>query len=201
MHDSLTPWHDEIGFIPHMPGMPEAINADSFDEDVLESAVPVLVEFWTARCGPCRRLAPELLAVAEAFPGNLRVFTVDVDQELPAATRFAVHSVPQVLLFDSGAEVTRFVGITPRATLIKAVADHAQRNNNMPKIHWNDVEDIAIGLSETFPEIDPLTVRFTDLLAMIQQVPDFVGDVSESNEGKLEAVQMAWLDEYKDQQK
>ncbi|MBC8140419.1 MAG: Fe-S cluster assembly protein IscX [Armatimonadetes bacterium] len=71
----------------------------------------------------------------------------------------------------------------------------------MPKIYWNDVEDIAIGLSETFPDIDPLTVRFTDLLQMIQQVPDFAGDVSESNEGKLEAVQMAWLDEWKDQQK
>lgn len=71
----------------------------------------------------------------------------------------------------------------------------------MPKILWNDVEDIAIGLSETFPDIDPLTVRFTDLLQMIQQVPDFAGDVAESNEGKLEAVQMAWLDEWKDQHK
>lgn len=71
----------------------------------------------------------------------------------------------------------------------------------MPKILWNDVEDIAIGLSETFPDIDPLTVRFTDLLTMIQQVPDFTGDVAESNEGKLEAVQMAWLDEWKDQNK
>jgi len=71
----------------------------------------------------------------------------------------------------------------------------------MPKIYWNDVEDIAIGLSETFPDIDPLTVRFTDLLTMIQQVPDWAGDVSESNEGKLEAIQMAWLDEWKDQNK
>ncbi len=71
----------------------------------------------------------------------------------------------------------------------------------MPKIHWNDVEDIAIGLSEKYPEIDPLTVRFTDLLKMIQEVPDFAGDVAESNEGKLEAVQMAWLEEYKDLQK
>lgn len=71
----------------------------------------------------------------------------------------------------------------------------------MPKIYWNDVEDIAIGLSEKYPDIDPLTVRFTDLLKMIQEVPDFAGDVSESNEGKLESIQMAWLEEYKDQQK
>ena len=71
----------------------------------------------------------------------------------------------------------------------------------MPKIYWNDVEDIAIGLSEKYPDIDPLTVRFTDLLKMVQEVPDFAGNVAESNEGKLEAIQMAWLEEYKDQQK
>ena len=71
----------------------------------------------------------------------------------------------------------------------------------MPKIYWNDVEDIAIGLSEKYPDLDPLTVRFTDLLQMIQEVPDFAGDPAESNEGKLEAIQMAWLEEYKDMQK
>ena len=70
----------------------------------------------------------------------------------------------------------------------------------MPKIHWEDTEDIAIALSEKYPDTDPLTVRFTDLLKMISDVPDFAGEVSESNEGKLEAVQMAWLEEYKDAQ-
>ena len=71
----------------------------------------------------------------------------------------------------------------------------------MPKIMWDDVEDIAIALSEKHPDLDPLSVRFTELLAMIQQVPEFAGNVSESNEGKLERIQMAWLDEYKDQRK
>lgn len=71
----------------------------------------------------------------------------------------------------------------------------------MPKVYWEDVEDIAIALSEKYPDLDPLTVRFTDLLKMIQEVPEFAGDVAESNEGKLERVQMAWLEEYKDLQK
>lgn len=124
MSDTLAPWQNELGFIPHMPGAPEAINADSFDEDVLESPVPVIVEFWTARCGPCRRLAPELQAVAARFAGRLRVFTLDVDEELPAASRFGVHSVPAILLFVRGAEVTRFYGITDRETLAKAVAEY-----------------------------------------------------------------------------
>ncbi len=68
----------------------------------------------------------------------------------------------------------------------------------MPKIYWNDVEDIAIALSEKYPDLDPLTVRFTELLKMVAEVPDFVEDPQTSNESKLEAIQMAWLDEYKD---
>ena len=71
----------------------------------------------------------------------------------------------------------------------------------MPKIHWSDTEDIAIELSEKYPDIDPLTVRFTELLKMIAEIPDFADDPAASNEGKLEAVQMAWHEEYVDQQK
>lgn len=69
----------------------------------------------------------------------------------------------------------------------------------MPKIGWEDTEDIAIALSEKHPDTDPLTVRFTDLHRMVTtDVPDFNGDPKDSNEGKLEAIQMAWLEEYKD---
>lgn len=71
----------------------------------------------------------------------------------------------------------------------------------MPKIDWDDAEDIAIALSEKHPTLDPLTVRFTELHRMvIEEVPDFDGDPKASNEGKLEAIQMAWYDEYKDAQ-
>ena len=69
----------------------------------------------------------------------------------------------------------------------------------MPKIGWDDAEDIAIALSEKYPDTDPLTVRFTDLHKMVvRDVPDFSDDPQKSNEGKLEAIQMAWLEEYKD---
>jgi FeS assembly protein IscX len=71
----------------------------------------------------------------------------------------------------------------------------------VPKIYWSDVEDIAIALNERFPDLDPLTVRFTDLHKWITEIPDFADDVQNSSEGKLEAIQMAWLEEYKDQQK
>ncbi len=66
------------------------------------------------------------------------------------------------------------------------------------KLTWKDSEDIGIELYEKFPGIDPLTVRFTDLHGMITSLPDFSDDPKKSNEGILEAVQMAWYEEYKD---
>ena len=115
----VNPWQDEIGFIPHLPGTPEAINSDSFDEDVLECPVPVLVEFWAARCGPCRRLAPVLDAVAREYAGRVRVFTLNVDEETDAAERFGVRAIPAVLLFESGAERARLVSdYLDRAALV-----------------------------------------------------------------------------------
>ncbi len=62
---------------------------------------------------------------------------------------------------------------------------------------WSDAEDLAILLHERFPQVNPLTVRFTDLRAWVTQLPEFGDDPAASSEGKLEAIQMAWLDEYR----
>lgn len=65
---------------------------------------------------------------------------------------------------------------------------------------WNDIDEIAIQLYESRPEQDPLKVRFTDLLDWVLALPGFTGTRETSNESKLEAIQMAWLEEYKDNQ-
>jgi FeS assembly protein IscX len=68
------------------------------------------------------------------------------------------------------------------------------------EITWEDSEEIGIQLQEKFPDIDPLGVRFTDLLKYVLELDGFVGDPAKSNESKLEAIQMAWYEEYKDAQ-
>ncbi len=65
---------------------------------------------------------------------------------------------------------------------------------------WTDLDDIAIELYEKHPDVDPLQVRFTDLLDWVLELEGFTGKKEESNEAKLEAIQMAWLEEYKDNQ-
>jgi FeS assembly protein IscX len=70
----------------------------------------------------------------------------------------------------------------------------------MPGLSWDHIEDIAIGLYEAHPEVDPLTIRFTDLHKWITELPDFRDDPAASTEGKLEAIQMAWLEERQDNQ-
>ncbi len=66
----------------------------------------------------------------------------------------------------------------------------------MPKLTWDQREDIAIALYEKFPDVDPTNIRFTDLHKWITELADFDDDPKKSNEAKLEAIQMAWLEEY-----
>ncbi|MGB6876460.1 MAG: Fe-S cluster assembly protein IscX [Candidatus Acidiferrales bacterium] len=65
---------------------------------------------------------------------------------------------------------------------------------------WDNTEEIGLRLAEKFPDVDPLTVRFTDLHKWVTELDGFTGDASQSNEGKLEAIQMAWHEEYQDNQ-
>jgi FeS assembly protein IscX len=68
------------------------------------------------------------------------------------------------------------------------------------EISWNDAEEIGIQLQEKYPEIDPLTVRFTDLHQKVTELESFADDPTKSNESRLEAIQMAWYEEFKDAQ-
>ena len=70
----------------------------------------------------------------------------------------------------------------------------------MPKLNWSDLEDIALALYDKFPDQDPSYIRFTDLHKWITELDEFADDPKKSNEAKLEAIQMAWIDEYREGQ-
>jgi len=70
----------------------------------------------------------------------------------------------------------------------------------MPGLTWDHIEDIALSLYDAHPDVDPLKVRYTDMHKWITELPNFKDDPMASTEGKLEAVQMAWLEEYRDHQ-
>ena len=94
-----------------------ADDRNSFETEVLQSTVPVVVDFWAAWCGPCRLVAPELEALAEAHGDALKVVKVDVDANFAVAERYGIRGVPTIALFRDGQLVAESVGAKPRQAI------------------------------------------------------------------------------------
>ena len=94
------------GFLRHAPGGPEAINSASFDDDIADNTRTYVIEFWSAGCAACERIAG-VLEQALSGSTNVTIYTVNVDEEADLAVRCEVRSLPAVLVFRSGVEVYR----------------------------------------------------------------------------------------------
>lgn len=107
-----------------MAGKAKALTGAEFEAAVLQSEQPVLVDFGASWCGPCRKIAPEVDAVAEQYEGRARVFTVDVDQEPDLAARYGVQGLPTLLVFKGGRPVSQIVGLVPRSEIALKLGVH-----------------------------------------------------------------------------
>jgi thioredoxin 1 len=96
---------------------PIAIDDNNFDQTVLKSTTPVLVDFWAPWCRPCLMLAPVLDELVEYYSGKITFAKLDVDQNPKTASRYSIMSIPTLLLFKNGEPVSHLVGYKPKAEL------------------------------------------------------------------------------------
>lgn len=95
------------------------ITEENFEQEVLKSDIPVLVDFWATWCGPCRMLAPTIAEIAEELKGKVKVGKVDVDEQPGLAAKFRVSSIPTLIVFESGKVKSTTVGVRPKAMIME----------------------------------------------------------------------------------
>ncbi|OCR02237.1 thioredoxin [Oscillatoriales cyanobacterium USR001] len=93
------------------------VTDSTFEQEVLKSEVPVLVDFWAPWCGPCRMVAPVVDEIAQQYEGQVKVVKVNTDENPNVASNYGIRSIPTLMIFKAGQKVDMVVGAVPKTTL------------------------------------------------------------------------------------
>ena len=104
--------------------IPTVVTDETFNQEVLKSNTPTLVDFWAVWCGPCRMVAPVVDEIAREQAGKLKVMKLDVDENQNTAMVYGVMSIPTLILFKNGQPVERIVGFRPKGDMNKKILRH-----------------------------------------------------------------------------
>ncbi len=99
-------------------------NENSFQTEVIDESLPVLVDFWAEWCPPCRALGPTLEEISQELEGRLKIVKVNVQEASPLANKYGVMNIPTMILFKGGEEETRLVGNRPKSKLIEELESY-----------------------------------------------------------------------------
>lgn len=103
----------------------QSVTDKDFDKEVMQSDVPVLVDFWAEWCGPCRGLAPKLEEIAnEMGPTKIRVVKINIDENQSAPQKFGIRSIPTMILFKGGQQVEQLLGNLPKENIVDMLKKH-----------------------------------------------------------------------------